>query len=46
MTAAMHGGRAVVTLPTDTRIQITRQFSAPKHLVYKAWTTPDLVKRW
>lgn len=39
-------GTAVVTLPTDERILITREFDAPKHLVYKAWTTPDLVKRW
>ena len=39
-------GAAVVTLPTDTQILITRQFAAPKHLVYKAWTTPELVKRW
>jgi uncharacterized protein YndB with AHSA1/START domain len=46
MTAAAHGGRAVVTLPTETRIQITREFAAPKHLVYKAWTTAELVKRW
>jgi uncharacterized protein YndB with AHSA1/START domain len=39
-------GTAVVTLPTDTQIQITREFDAPKHLVYKAWTTPELIKRW
>ena len=39
-------GTAVVTLPTDTQILITREFAAPKHLVYKAWTTPDLIKRW
>ena len=37
---------AVVTLPTDTQILITRDFAAPRHLVYKAWTTPELVKRW
>jgi uncharacterized protein YndB with AHSA1/START domain len=37
---------AVVTLPTDTQILITREFDAPKHLVYKAWTTPELIKRW
>jgi len=36
----------VVTLPTDTQILITREFDAPKHLVYEAWTTPELVKRW
>jgi uncharacterized protein YndB with AHSA1/START domain len=40
------GGAAVVTLPTDTQILITREFSAPKHLIYKAWTTPELIKRW
>lgn len=39
-------GSAVVTLPTDEQILITREFDAPKHLVYKAWTTPELVKRW
>jgi uncharacterized protein YndB with AHSA1/START domain len=36
----------VVTLPTDTQILITRDFDAPKHLVYKAFTTPELIKRW
>ena len=46
MTAAARSGRAVVTLPTDTQIKITREFAAPKQLVYKAWTTPELVKRW
>jgi uncharacterized protein YndB with AHSA1/START domain len=35
-----------LTLPTDEQILITREFVAPKHLVYKAWTTPELVKRW
>lgn len=39
-------GTATVTLPTDEQILITREFDAPKHLVYRAWTTPDLVKRW
>ncbi len=41
-----NSGSAVVTLPTDTQILITRVFDAPKHLVYKAWTTPELIKRW
>lgn len=36
----------MVTLPTDEQILITREFDAPKHLVYEAWTTPELVKRW
>jgi uncharacterized protein YndB with AHSA1/START domain len=39
-------GTATLTLPTDEQILITRDFNAPKHLVYKAWTTPELVKRW
>ncbi len=39
-------GTAKVTLPADDQILITREFAAPKHLVYKAWTTPELVRRW
>jgi len=35
-----------VTLPTEEQILITREFDAPKHLVYNAWTTPELVRRW
>lgn len=37
---------AVVTLPTDTQILITREFNAPRHLVYRAHVEPDLVRRW
>lgn len=39
-------GSAVVTLPTNTQILITREFAAPRHLVYQAWTTPELIRRW
>jgi uncharacterized protein YndB with AHSA1/START domain len=39
-------GTARVTLPTDEQILITREFDAPRHLVYKAYTTPELVSRW
>lgn len=46
MTATTHSGSAKVTLPTDTQILITREFDAPRHLVYRAWTTPELIKRW
>jgi uncharacterized protein YndB with AHSA1/START domain len=46
MTTVTSSGPAVVTLPADTQILITREFAAPKHLVYQAWTTPDLIKRW
>src|SRR5213593_3612192 len=44
--AATSSGTATVTLPTDEQILITREFDAPRHLVYKAFTTPELVKRW
>jgi uncharacterized protein YndB with AHSA1/START domain len=44
--AVTSSGTATVTLPTDEQILITREFDAPKHLVYKAWTTPELVRRW
>jgi uncharacterized protein YndB with AHSA1/START domain len=43
---ATSSGTATLTLPTDEQILIVREFDAPKHLVYKAWTTPELVKRW
>jgi uncharacterized protein YndB with AHSA1/START domain len=39
-------GSAVITLPSDTEILITRVFDAPAALIFKAWTTPELVKRW
>jgi uncharacterized protein YndB with AHSA1/START domain len=44
--AVTSSGTATVSLPTDEQILITREFDAPKHLVYKAWTTPELVRRW
>ena len=44
--AAATSGTATVTLRAEDQILITREFDAPKDLVYKAWTTPELVKRW
>jgi len=43
---AIHSSRARVTLPTDEQILITRHFDAPVHLVYRAYTTAELVSRW
>jgi uncharacterized protein YndB with AHSA1/START domain len=37
---------AKVTLPADDQILITREFDAPRELVYRAFTTPELVRRW
>jgi uncharacterized protein YndB with AHSA1/START domain len=44
--AVTTSGSATVSLPADDQILITREFDAPRHLVYEAWTTPDLVRRW
>ncbi len=46
MAAMTSSGTAKVTLPTDEQILITREFDAPKDLVFQAWTTPELVRRW
>lgn len=46
MTVSTTSGTAVVTTPSDTTIQITRTFNAPSRLVFKALTTPELIKRW
>ncbi len=43
---AASSGTAKVTLPADDQILITREFDAPKRLVYQAWTTAELIKRW
>jgi uncharacterized protein YndB with AHSA1/START domain len=46
MTQVTSSKKATITLPSDDQILITREFDAPKHLVYKAYTTPELVERW
>jgi uncharacterized protein YndB with AHSA1/START domain len=38
--------KAEVTLPSDCEVQVTRSFNAPRALVFRAFTEPDLVKRW
>ena len=44
--AGTRSGTATLTLPTDEQILVTREFEAPRHLVYRAWTTPELVAQW
>ena len=46
MVAVTSSGTAKVSLPADEQILVTREFAAPKHLLYKALTTPELVKQW
>ena len=38
--------KAQVTLPSDREVQVTRSFRAPRERVWRAYTTPELVKRW
>ncbi len=38
--------KATVTVQGDRQILITREFDASRELVWKAWTTPELVRRW
>ena len=35
-----------VTLPSDLEIQVTREFDAPREVVYKAMTDPKLIPQW
>lgn len=37
---------AQVTLPSDREVRVTRQFNAPRQLVYDAHTKPDLLPKW
>ena len=46
MVPVTSSGTAKVALPADNQIVITREFDAPARLVWQAWTTPELVKRW
>jgi uncharacterized protein YndB with AHSA1/START domain len=39
-------GSLQVTTPSDREIAMTRVFDAPRHLVFAAYTTPALLKRW
>ena len=38
--------KAQVTLPSDREVKVTRSFKAPRALVYRAYTEPELVRRW
>jgi uncharacterized protein YndB with AHSA1/START domain len=35
-----------VTTPSDREVRVVRRFNAPRDLVFRAWTEPDLLKRW
>ena len=35
-----------VTTPSEREVCVVRSFNARRELVFRAWTEPDLVKRW
>ena len=39
-------GKLKVTTPSEHEIVMTRDFRAPRSLVFDCWTKPDLVRRW
>jgi uncharacterized protein YndB with AHSA1/START domain len=43
---AMTTGKAQVSLPSEREVQVTRTFKAPRALVFRAYTEPELVRRW
>jgi uncharacterized protein YndB with AHSA1/START domain len=38
--------KAQVTFPSDREVKVIRSFRAPRALVYRAYTEPELVRRW
>jgi uncharacterized protein YndB with AHSA1/START domain len=39
-------GTMQLATPTEREIVVTRVFNAPRHLVFDAFTKPELLKRW
>jgi uncharacterized protein YndB with AHSA1/START domain len=39
-------GKLQVSTPSDREIVMTREFDAPRTLVFDAWTKPELLQRW
>jgi len=46
MTTANPETRIVTTLPSDREIMMTRTFTAPRELVFRALVDPELVPQW
>jgi uncharacterized protein YndB with AHSA1/START domain len=38
--------KAQVTLPSEREVKVVRSFRAPRALVYRAYTEPELARRW
>ncbi|GAA3105530.1 SRPBCC family protein [Streptosporangium carneum] len=47
MTPPRHDAEGLsVTAPSDTELVLSRTFSAPRALVFEAFTRPELLRRW
>jgi uncharacterized protein YndB with AHSA1/START domain len=46
MTTADKVGETTFATPSDTEIEITRAFDAPRAVVYEAWTKPEHIAQW
>jgi uncharacterized protein YndB with AHSA1/START domain len=42
----MSDGKLKITTPSEREIAMTRDFDAPRELVFDAWTKPELLRRW
>ena len=38
--------KAQVTLPSEREVKVVRSFKAPRTLVYRAYTEPELIRQW
>jgi uncharacterized protein YndB with AHSA1/START domain len=43
---ATNSGKAVVRPVGEREIEVVREFDAPRHLVFRAYTETELIKRW
>ena len=46
MTTAAKVGETTITEPSEREVAMTRVFTAPRGLVWDAWTKPEHVTRW
>src|ERR1700761_514235 len=46
MDPGKQGDRTTVERKSERELVITRTFNGPARLVFEAWTTPELLKRW
>jgi uncharacterized protein YndB with AHSA1/START domain len=45
-TSPTSGGHTTVERKSERELVVTRTVNGPAHIVFKAWTTPELFKQW